>query len=111
MKWILLLAATLTGCGTVTATPELSKYKLVENQNFYQAEGQSLVIVRWIRLSDQRLQAVCGNATGKSRSGAVFLGCAITDSSKICTIYTATNTTHQIFGHELRHCFQGKFHD
>ena len=111
MKWICLLAMALTGCGTVTATPELSKYKLVENQNFYQAEGQNTVTVRWVRLSDQRLQTLCAKATGKSQSGAVFLGCAITDSSGVCTIFTAANTTHQIFGHELRHCFQGKFHD
>jgi len=111
MKWILLLAAALTGCSTTSADVKLTGYKLVENQNFYQAEGQNTVIVRWIRLSDQRLQTVCGNATGKSRSGAVFLGCASTDPSKVCTIYTSANTTHQIFGHELRHCFQGKFHD
>lgn len=111
MKWILLLAMALTGCGTVTATPELSKYKLVENQNFYQAEGQNTVTVRWVRLPDRQLQTVCGDATGKSRVGAVFLGCAGREPSGVCNIYTSTNTTHQVFGHELRHCFQGKFHD
>lgn len=27
-----------------------------------------------------------------------------------CTIVTGTTTTHQILGHEVRHCFEGAFH-
>ena len=37
-------------------------------------------------------------------------GCAVYNKYS-CTIYTAKTTTMEILGHELRHCFEGKFHN
>lgn len=110
MKWIAISAAAfLVGCASPD-TP-LSQYRLYENQHFHHAEGSTRIPVRWIRVSDERLQRFCALTTEQPhRSGSVFLGCAGVDPTGTCIIYTSTNTTHQILGHELRHCFQGNFH-
>lgn len=42
----------------------------------------------------------------------VIAACAGWDAAKReCTVVTGLVTTHQILGHEVRHCFQGDFHD
>jgi hypothetical protein len=33
------------------------------------------------------------------------------DGSSICTIFTAKNVNMHTIGHEMRHCFQGPWHD
>jgi hypothetical protein len=110
MKWIVVAAAAfLVGC----ASPDTAskQFHLYENQHFHHAEGSTRIPVRWIRVSDQRLQRVCALTTEQPlRPGSVFLGCAGIDLGGTCVIYTSTDTTHQILGHELRHCFQGNFH-
>lgn len=107
-KLIAILAVLiLSGCSTGL---KLADYRLVENQNFYEPEGQSVIVVKWIRLPAERLQRVCSYATDRKLTNTVFLGCAGRDPGGTCVIYTGTDTTHQIFGHELRHCFQGSFH-
>jgi hypothetical protein len=110
MKWLVLAAAAfLVGCASSDSS--LGHYRLVENQHFYHEAGSTRITLHWIRVSDERLQRVCALTTMQSiRPGSVFLGCAGTDLGGNCVIYTSTNTTHQILGHELRHCFQGNFH-
>jgi hypothetical protein len=107
---ILVSLVFLAGCAS-----NISNAWVFENQHFYQAEGSSKIILQWIRVSDQQLQTVCRPKDKKIIFDKVFLGCAAvspgTAGVPACVIYTSTNTTHQIFGHELRHCFQGRFHD
>jgi len=39
-------------------------------------------------------------------------GCAIwIEDFSICVIVTPKITTHEVVGHEIRHCFEGHFHD
>jgi hypothetical protein len=56
----------------------------------------------------------CAKLTGVSPGTALFLtpmGCAIWDIRRQeCTVVTGTSTTHAILGHEIRHCFEGRFH-
>jgi hypothetical protein len=111
MRYLILSATILlTGCAS-----KLSDAWVFENQHFYQAEGSSKIILQWNRVSDQQLQTICKPKDKKFIFNEVFLGCAAvspgTVNVPVCVIYTSTNTTHQIFGHELRHCFQGRFHD
>lgn len=41
----------------------------------------------------------------------VIPACSGWDHTKnTCTIVTGSETSHQILGHELRHCFEGDFH-
>ena len=106
MKYIILTLATLlTGCVTI----------IEDNQNFTYIEGTNSVVVRWSRVSDEKLQTVCAPKDKKFMFDKVFLGCAAViptnNNVPLCIIYTSTNTNHQILGHELRHCFQGRFHD
>ena len=107
---ILVSLVFIAGCAS-----NISSDWAFENQHFYQAEGSSKIILQWIRVSDQQLQTVCRPQDKKLIFDKVFLGCAAvspgTVGMPVCLIYTSTNTTHQIFGHELRHCFQGRFHD
>lgn len=41
-----------------------------------------------------------------------ILGCAFWSKKDptVCRIITGKLTTHEALGHELRHCFEGKFH-
>ncbi len=44
-------------------------------------------------------------------TGSTPVACAIwTVVNKHCTIITTPNPNHVVLGHELRHCFEGKFH-
>jgi hypothetical protein len=111
MRYLILSASIfLTGCATNN-----SSALIFENQHFYHPEGSNRIILQWIRVSDKQLQTICGPKDKKFIFDKVFLGCAAVSPSTanvpVCVIYTSTNTTHQIFGHELRHCFQGRFHD
>jgi hypothetical protein len=110
MKWIAITAtAFLVGC--VSPETSLNQFHLNENQHFYHEAGSTRMTVRWIRVSDQDLQRLCTLPTQRPvRPGSVFFGCAGMDLAGTCIIYTSTNTSHQIVGHELRHCFQGNFH-
>jgi hypothetical protein len=110
MKRIVLAAAAfLVGCTSYDTS--LGQFRLIENQHFYHEAGSTKMTVQWVRVSDQHLQRVCALTTQHPvRPGSVFLGCAGIDLAGTCIVYTSTNTSHQIFGHELRHCFQGNFH-
>ena len=114
MRYLILVSLVfLSGCASNISSAWI--FGNFENQHFYQAEGSNKIILQWIRVSDQQLQTVCRPKDKKLIFNKVFLGCAAvtpgTVGMPVCVIYTSTNTTHQIFGHELRHCFQGRFHD
>ena len=47
---------------------------------------------------------------GQKMTGCAFWTDPTTNKTNMCTIITAKNTDHDTVGHEVRHCFQGKFH-
>jgi hypothetical protein len=97
---VLIVAIMLTGCAAIPH----------EDQNFTAAIGSDTVTIRWDRLSKIDLQKKCSSLTKKELNYHMeYLGCA-TFNKKYCIIYTDVNTTHQILGHEVRHCFYGDFH-
>jgi hypothetical protein len=109
MKWIMCLVLfALTGCSSVSNGPVI--LKLIEDQNFTAPAGSSVQVVRWVRVPFDRLQTICGLSSNMPHAKGRFLGCAGKDLGGTCIIHTSTDTTHQILGHELRHCFQGNFH-
>jgi hypothetical protein len=95
MKQILLIIL-LTGCSTFTARP-------------YEERVTEATIVTWITVDD--IQETCKNL-GIKDPGPFrhLLGC-VKYSKKTCRIYTEKITSMEILGHELRHCFEGKFHE
>ena len=67
-------------------------------------------VIRWVVSDDPNTE--CREAAGQKlqdRRGEIR-ACAVY-TSKTCTIITGTQTSHAILGHELRHCFEGRFHD
>ena len=67
-------------------------------------------VIRWVVSEDP--DSECRQASGQKlqdRRG-VIRACAVY-SAKSCTIITGVETSHAILGHELRHCFEGRFHD
>lgn len=66
--------------------------------------------VSWVIVDDP--QETCKKLGAKVKLGLVIKGCAqFSLDHGWCVIYTARETTHAILGHELRHCFEGHFHD
>ena len=91
-----LLILLLAGCGTFTAKP-------------YEDRVTEATIVTWITSED--VEKDCINAGVKDPGPLrTILGCA-KYNAKTCRIYTGKVTTMETLGHELRHCFEGKFHD
>jgi hypothetical protein len=73
----------------------------------------NVVMLRWEVRED--VAAYCAKVTGMSRDAAYTtppLACAIWSvAARECTIVTSKVTTHLALGHEVRHCFEGRFHD
>jgi hypothetical protein len=91
---------TLSGCSSL----------VIENQHVKAELGKDTSQVTWIRLPFNELQKVCSRAYKHIESNP-YQACAVwSPNRKLCYIYTGLETTHQILGHELRHCFQGNFH-
>ena len=70
------------------------------------------VKLRWEVRDD--VGAHCAQAPGMDRERAYAqppVACAIWNAStRECTVVTAKVTTHLALGHEVRHCFEGRFH-
>lgn len=68
------------------------------------------IIIEW--LVAENVQLKCESESRKRSLGGFGFGldaCSFWSSSK-CTIVTSRNPTIHQLGHEVRHCFQGKFH-
>lgn len=99
MKYAVLLAAVfLSGCATIIAEP-------VDATHVMQTST-----VTWAAVdnADEHCRKLGSRAP---RSHTVY-GCAIVNpQSNECFIVTNKNTTSSIIGHEILHCFYGRFHD
>ena len=83
-KAIYLVVLLLTGCGTFVAEPRYSR-----------------IVLTWDVVEEEQVSEKCGfNATA----------CAKWRGNK-CTIITPRETTMETLGHEVRHCFEGHWHD
>lgn len=69
-------------------------------------------MIRWVVVDDPDAECRAAHKSkndfaerpGKIRACARY-------NSKSCTIITGPETSHALLGHELRHCFEGRFHD
>ena len=70
------------------------------------------VRIRWEVRTD--VAQVCAKAIQMGKEQAYItppLACAIWDVPlQECVIVTGPKPTHRILGHEVRHCFEGRFH-
>lgn len=69
-------------------------------------------VIRWVVVDDPdaECRAASKNRNEFSERRGVIRACA-RYTSTTCTIITGPETSHAILGHELRHCFEGRFHD
>ena len=72
------------------------------------------VTVAWIVSDDvtQTCNMAMALSGAKVKYNKNILACAVVyRASKTCVIYTAQKLTLAVLGHELRHCFEGAWHD
>lgn len=107
------LTVTLVACQSLSpnyiSTSELGEFTPVSSEK----RMMNAVKMRWEVRDD--VAAYCAGATGMGKERAYTtppLACAIWSvAAKECTIVTAKVTTHLALGHEMRHCFEGHFHN
>ena len=73
---------------------------------FNSASSHSPKIIEWIVV--RNLENACYGKTKQQGQGELF-GCAKFNNKK-CYIYTKKRTSLSNLGHELRHCFEGQWH-
>lgn len=102
----LIFLAAISACSTIPA----SEFQEFRAQPHVQRANKRMLI-RWEVREDA--SSFCLEATAKAMPpGREPLACAIWQpATNSCLIVTKPNTTHTALGHELRHCFEGHFHD
>jgi len=73
-------------------------------------KDRTSIRVEWRAVDDVR--AVCSKLSvsrGYSPITIAIHACSVQDGN-VCTIYTKNETSMHTLGHELRHCFQGRWH-
>ena len=82
----------------------------VHAEEVYHPHSYDSTVITWQTVPD--VDAACKKEykkLGKTTDIRTFLGCAIVRLDN-CVIITGEHTTHEIMGHEMRHCFDGAFH-
>ncbi len=108
MKQILLIMLLVPGLALAQSTRYASRTSA--DQAFQANPKDTPSVIRWVVSDDPDTE--CRQVSGQKlqdRRG-VIRACAVYNS-KSCTIITGPETSHAILGHELRHCFEGRFHD
>lgn len=108
-----LMIVFLVGCTTIVhqGPQPLKIITFKDDQMFDDTEGASAKTIRWVRLPHDELQKRCASLTGMKKTGSEqYLGCASYNIRDFCVVYTGTSTSHQVLGHEVRHCYHGDFH-
>jgi hypothetical protein len=69
--------------------------------------------IRWVSVNN--VQKACDGARaqlGQQAYGAAVRACSFWDNKhQTCTVITEKNVSMHTLGHEIRHCFQGNWHD
>ena len=80
-------------------------------QDIYYPHSFQQMNIIWQTVPD--VDAACTNKYNQlnqvTKEGHYFNGCAMV-SKDTCIIITGENTTHEILGHEVHHCYAGAFH-
>jgi hypothetical protein len=93
---LLVVSFVSTGCSNFVAKP-------------YNERVTVATTVTWITVDDVTEECVRLGAKDP-RPVREIAGCA-TYNQTACKIITAKSTSLEVLGHELRHCFEGKFHN
>ena len=83
-----------------------------DNEAVYHPHSYASTSITWQTVPD--VDVACRHEYRKlgmrSKERHRFLACAVRTTNQ-CLIITGESTTHEILGHEMRHCYDGQFHD
>ncbi len=99
----------LTGCSTIVGidSKELEPFSPKKEKD----RVLNKVVMSW-KVSDNPSEDCRRLSSGYFIRRNDLLGCAVWNAeTKECTIITTKKVSHMILGHEVRHCFEGNFHD
>ena len=103
MKLALALAAiVLTGCATAPSASLTSTDLEFQTQSSYPTKSVTVIPVDNVSEACRELSPLF--------HGKNFLGCA-KYNNRTCTVYIGRTTRLSILGHEIRHCFEGHWHN
>jgi len=96
-----LMTALLTGCAGMLTIPEEGKFTANPKP------GE--VRITWLAVADPT--AKCKELFPQTMMRHPVIPACAGWAGDQCLIVTGTPTNHQVLGHEVRHCFEGNFHD
>ena len=106
MRFIaLFLSLGIVGCAS-TQTPDSVATGPVYNIQFTAQANYPEKNIRWVTVED--ISSFC-QAKVPLKSNKRLLACS-EYNNKSCTIYTGRTTDMAVVGHEIRHCFEGQWH-
>jgi hypothetical protein len=95
-KAVLLSTLLVAGCA----------YNIPKEEAFEAKPLAQHMQIRWVTVEDPN------RACKRFGQMPIVGACAIWDFAKqTCMVITGRVTTGQVLGHEVRHCFEGDFHD
>lgn len=91
----------LAGCAGMLTLPD--------EGSFQPKPTQPVVVVTWLAVDNPT--TTCKMLFPDAMAlHPIIVACAGWAKDQ-CTVVTGKVTTHQVLGHEVRHCFEGKYHD
>lgn len=94
-----------TGCAT---NPSFNAYE--HHEDFTVAQREMTRNITWRVVPNNRVAEICQIKTQGRFAGKRILACAVWQGNQ-CTVITGTDTDTAVLGHEIRHCYDGDFHD
>ena len=88
-----MLALPLGACAVFASPPPAPEYQ------------KPAVLVEWATISPADIQTVCGGTATRMMYGCEF------DTDFGCRVFAPVTASNEVLGHEVRHCFEGAFHD
>ena len=98
MKFYYIMCLLLVGCGSFTVKP-------------YEERVTQSTLVTWTTYEDEDVEKECIKAGVEDPGPLRYILACVKYDRKACSIITGKTTTMEILGHELRHCFEGSFHN
>ena len=96
-----LCAALLSGCSSMLTIPK---------EGMFEAKPKAGEMrITWVAVANST--AMCKKLFPESMHHYPIIPACAGWNELQCVIVTGITTNHQVLGHEVRHCFEGNFHD
>lgn len=112
LKTLSIVASVLmSGCSVLSA-PNVETWEYTGEAITVKAIRDQTRQIKWLQVPNDQVQAICLRVT-KGRFGTKRIAACASwnQTEKTCTVITGMETTTSNLGHEIRHCYDGDFHD